>query len=265
MDSRLTKLTKSEWFGMEQAVSDKEKIILEMIKNTSAGCIYMFQTIASLVKLDHDEKDYYIYTVLLKDIVDPLIKKYDLTPIELAKPKKKLNTADTIRLTSQQKKVSDNIEVTILELIQKMLKELTRTKKEYYYYNVYYLYTTYSLNKYISQFVKYILDKYADVMNLIQFLENTEKYIETNNIFDYKPLQLYEHQKILFALCKDFTTPKMCFYRAPTSSGKTLTPIGLCETSRGIFVCASRHIALSLAKSACRQKSSIRIWMFYSR
>ena len=250
MDSHLTKLTKSEWFGIEQPVSDKEKIILDMIKNTSSQSIYLFQTIASLVKLDHEEKDYYIYTVLLKELVDPLIKKYDLVQVALSKPKKKLNTADTIRLTSQQKKVSDNIEVTMIELIHKMLKELTRTKKEYYYYNIHYLYSTYTLNSYVAQFVKYILDKYAGSMNMIQFLENTEKYIETNSIFDYKPLQLYEHQKLLFSLCKDFTTPKLCFYRAPTSSGKTLTPIGLCNTSKGIFVCASRHIALSLAKSA---------------
>jgi hypothetical protein len=40
------------------------------------------------------------------------------------------------------------------------------------------------------------------------------------------------------------------FYRAPTSSGKTLTPIGLCELCKGIFLCPSRHVALSLAKSA---------------
>ena len=250
MDTRQNKLTKHEWIFMEKPVSDKEKTILNMIKQTSVQHIYLFNTIASLVKLDHDEKDYYIYMVLLKDSVDQLIKKYSLTPVALSKPKKKLNTADTIRLTSQQKKISDNIETTLLDLVQKMLKELTKTKKEYYYYNIYYLYSTYKLNSYIAQFVKSILDKYADVMDIIQFLEQTEKYIETNSIYDYKPLQLYDHQKTLFALCNDLTTPKLCFYRAPTSSGKTLTPIGLCETSRGIFVCASRDIALSLSKSA---------------
>ena len=88
MDSHLTKLTKSEWFGIEQSVSEKEKIILDMIKHTSSQNIYLFQTIATLVKLDHEEKDYYIYTVLLKDLVDPLIKKYDLTQITLSNPRR---------------------------------------------------------------------------------------------------------------------------------------------------------------------------------
>jgi len=250
MDTRQSKLSKAEWQFMEKPVSDKEKTILNMIKQTSGESIYMYNTIATLVKLDHEEKDYYIYTVLLKEAVDQLVKKYSLPQVILTKPKKKLNTADTIRLTSQQKKITENIEMTLLELIQKMMKELTKTKKEYYYYNICYLYNTYKLNAYIAEFVKSILDKYADIMDIVQFLEQTEKYVETNSIYDYKPLQLYEHQKAIFSLCKDLTTPKLCFYRAPTSSGKTLTPIGISETNRGIFVCASRHIAVSLGKNA---------------
>ena len=246
------KLTKAEWIWMEQPVTDKEKVILNMIKNHyhESQIIYMHQTISALVKLDHEEKDYYIYTVLLKESVDSIIKKYNLPSISLLKPKKKLNTADTIRLTSQQKKVSDNIEMYLIDLVHRLLKELSKPKKEYYFYNICHLYKTYKLNNYIAQFVKSIIDKYSDTMDIIHFLENTERFIETNSIFDYNPIQLYEHQKTVLALFKDLSTPKCVFYRAPTSSGKTLTPIGLCDNYKGIFVCPSRHIALSLAKSA---------------
>ena len=246
------KLTKAEWVWMEQAVPDKEKIILNMIKSSFHGTqiIYLQQTISSLVKLDHDEKDFYIYTVLLKESVDQLSKKYIIPQIELTKPKKKLNTADTIRLTSQQKKVSENIEMTLIELVHKLLKELSKPKKELYFYNICYLFKIYKLNCYIHQFVKSIIDKYSETMNIIHFLENTERFIETNTIFDYNPLQLYDHQKTLLSLFQDLSTPKIVFYRAPTSSGKTLTPIGLCESCKGIFLCPSRQVALSLAKSA---------------
>lgn len=246
-----TKLTKLDWTQMEKRVSDKELVILNMIKHSFQGTqvVQLYQTITSLVKLDHEEKDYYIYTVLLKETVDQLSKKYKIDPIVLSKPKKKLNAADTIRLTSQQKKVSENIEMILLEMIQKLLKDITKPKKEYYYYNICHLYKIYKLNYYISQFVKMIIDKYSDSMDIIHFLENTEQFIETNTIFDYNPLQLYDHQKTLLSLFQD-ASPKCVFYRAPTSSGKTLTPIGLCEKMKGIFVCPSRHIALSLAKSA---------------
>ena len=56
------KLTKAEWIWMEQPVTDKEKVILNMIKNHyhESQIIYMHQTISALVKLDHEEKDYYI-------------------------------------------------------------------------------------------------------------------------------------------------------------------------------------------------------------
>ena len=246
------KLTKAEWVWMEQAVPDKEKIILNMIKSSFHGTqiIYLQQTISSLVKLDHDEKDFYIYTVLLKDLVDQLSKKYNIPHIELTKPKKKLNTADTIRLTSQQKKVSENIEMTLIELVHKLLKELSKPKKELYFYNICHLFKIYKLNCYIHQFVKSIIDKYSETMDIIHFLENTERFIETNTIFDYNPLQLYDHQKTLLSLFQDLSKPKLVFYRAPTSSGKTLTPIGLCESCKGIFLCPSRQVALSLAKSA---------------
>ena len=71
---KLSKLTKTEWTFMEKPVTDKEKAILAMIKNSfhSEQVIYLYHTISSLVKLDHDEKDYYIYTVLLKDSVDQM-------------------------------------------------------------------------------------------------------------------------------------------------------------------------------------------------
>tara|TARA_B110000971_G_C20028810_1_gene510283 strand:- start:51 stop:2012 length:1962 start_codon:yes stop_codon:yes gene_type:complete len=37
---------------------------------------------------------------------------------------------------------------------------------------------------------------------------------------------------------------------APTGTGKTLTPLGLSEKNKILFVCAARHVGLALAKSA---------------
>ena len=44
--------------------------------------------------------------------------------------------------------------------------------------------------------------------------------------------------------------PKLVLYIAPTATGKTLTPIGLSEKYKIIFLCAARHVGVSLAKSA---------------
>ena len=42
----------------------------------------------------------------------------------------------------------------------------------------------------------------------------------------------------------------MVLYTAPTCTGKTLTPLGLSQGYRIIFICAARHVGLALAKSA---------------
>ena len=49
----------------------------------------------------------------------------------------------------------------------------------------------------------------------------------------------------------------MVLYIAPTATGKTLTPIGLAEKYRVIFVCAARHVGLALAKSAISSQRKI--------
>jgi hypothetical protein len=63
-------------------------------------------------------------------------------------------------------------------------------------------------------------------------------------------------------------------YTAPTGTGKTISPIGLSEHKRIIFVCVARHIGLALAKSAisvekkvafafgCETASDIRLHYF---
>jgi len=44
--------------------------------------------------------------------------------------------------------------------------------------------------------------------------------------------------------------PQLVLYIAPTGTGKTLTPLGLAQHFKVIFVCAARHVGLSLANYA---------------
>jgi hypothetical protein len=249
---RQQKLSKAEWISIEKSVDEKEKLILKLIKNglLENGKIFMFNTIGTIVNLDHSEKDYYIYIHLLKEMVDPIIKAYDLAQIELIIPKKKLNAADSIRLTNQKKKLTDNIETNIIQLIAQFLKD-TKKKKGFYLYNICYLLKTYSINKYLEPFVKWFIAKYIDTIDIVSFLENTDTYIELNSVFDYAPIELYDHQKEVFNIFKTLPpNPTLVCLRTPTNSGKTQTPIGLCSSYKVIFMCASRHIGIKLAKDA---------------
>jgi hypothetical protein len=254
-----TKLTKFEWESMEQKVDSKELDILKMIRegyNDENVHHYIQQTASQLLKLEHPDKDYYIYQAMFKDIMTTFVKKYSeygIKEIKLSKPKKALNTADTIRLDTNSKKIETCIEYTALETMKVLVKNMSKgnNKEEFdlHYYNIQYLVKTYKLNVYIEQYLKAFLEFNQSKTNCFNFLEHTYENIENNTIFNYTPLGLYEHQKQIYRIMKT-DGPHLIYYRAPTSSGKTLTPIGLCEHYKVIFICASRHIGLSLAKSA---------------
>ena len=99
---------------------------------------------------------------------------------------------------------------------------------------------------------------------------------KNKNILQYADISLYEHQKQIFTAIKR-PGPKLILYTAPTGTGKTLTPIGLSEEKRVIFVCAARHVGLALAKASisinkkiafafgCNDISDIRLHYFAAK
>jgi hypothetical protein len=85
---------------------------------------------------------------------------------------------------------------------------------------------------------------------------NARECIEKNtNLMRYADQTLYSHQKRLFEIFALNSAPnrshnRLVLYMAPTGTGKTLSPIGLSEGYRVIFVCVARHVGLALARSA---------------
>ena len=219
MDYRQSKLTKNEWISIEKPVDNKEKDVLDMIvKGYSMPeyKVHLHHVISEVVKLEHAEKDYYIYLYILKEMIDKLIKLFKLPFIDTSTPKKKLNGADTIRIQSYRKKQFDNIEFMLLDMIEKFFDKKSKVDKEFYFYNICILYKKYTINKYLAGWVSEFIRKYNDDMNIVSFFENANKYIENNSIFDYKALELYDHQKQIYKCVKE-PNAKLIFYRAPTS------------------------------------------------
>jgi len=127
---------------------------------------------------------------------------------------------------------------------------------------LFYLYTLYKLLKYNIANVNQELRKQLDIIVtriasamppnvlMLAMVEQSYNLIEKNDyLLRYADETLYDHQKQLFAICKQ-PQPKLILYIAPTGTGKTLSPLGLATKHRVIFVCAARHVGLSLAKAA---------------
>lgn len=106
------------------------------------------------------------------------------------------------------------------------------------------------VNIHVIAFVKYLLDMFEPDTNIVKFIQYAEHFVEKNHLCTkFKDMELYDHQKQIFTYAKS-PNPKLILYIAPTGTGKTLTPIGLSEKHKVIFVCAARHVGLALAKSA---------------
>lgn len=242
------KLFKSEWDNMEKTIDSNELSIVQLIKNGYNNIdIYFnpYHTLKELIKIEHNDSDYYIYIHIIKPYIHKNYKKYNFNSIKLKKPKKNLSSSDKIRIENVNNIIQNSIEQTILDLYKKYCKsELNTSHSILYYYNIQYLFSTYKINPYLKE--SFIFNNIYKPNNILQ---NCNKIIENNPIFYYKNVELYNHQKEIFSIVKK-KEPFLCFYMTPTCSGKTLTPIALSNEYKIIFICASRHIGINLSKSA---------------
>lgn len=263
MDFTQRKLTKQEWEYIEIPISAKEKDILSMIKsgfnnpNIKFNRNNSFLTFAKLENSDAMEK--YIFVTYFQKRLEKIYAKNSLT-LQKIKTNAKLmpKKRDLIRLENVNERIKTNsdslYEYAILDLIEKMLSNHAKGKDKwlYYYYTLTHLKEiTLRMNAHLLKEVECLLSNYSEYVNYNTYLENAEYVIEKNEILlKYTDIELYEHQKQIFQVFKSSTTPRLILYVAPTGTGKTLTPIGLSEKYRIIFVCAARHVGLEMAKSA---------------
>ncbi len=270
--TKQSKLTKEEWATIEVPCNDNEKRILALIADGYASVNISRNytlSLAQQMKITNPAQfDDYIYTNYFKTKMDELYRKYNLE-VPLGVPRKKdkivLKKADLIRMENTTKHMDEQkssiFEFILIDLLEKLLEGKKGRKSGKNKEWLFYLYTLHRLLKYnidINQEVRrhlttIVLDIVAefDPNVLMQaMVEQSYNLIEKNDyLLRYADETLYDHQKQLFTLCKQ-PQPKLILYIAPTGTGKTMSPLGLAAKHRVIFVCAARHVGLSLAKAA---------------
>jgi hypothetical protein len=244
----------------------------------------------SFLKLDYSSGlEEFLYNKHFANKIKILIKTYNLTYIKLAKPLKpelvaaavtsddevdsdlngdriciirvghivKLKSSDQIRMNR-----SDLIDESITEIYEfiliKHLEQMLQLKSKgnlnwqlnYFTLSKLMLNNIEKLNRFLILVCSTVLENLERFVNLLDIVSNAYGYIERNgSLLKYGDLSLYEHQKEIFATMKQ-PNPKLILYIAPTGTGKTLTPLGLSETKKIIFVCAARHVGVALARAA---------------
>lgn len=280
MDLKQLKPTKSEWESIEVPVSSLEKDVLDMIQKGYADVnikLNNHESVLSFLKMKYSEKmEDYIYVTYLKPLVDVLLKTYEITiDFQLNIANVKINSEDKIRLrnnTLDTLKKTGMYEHILIQHVDGILSSFKKTnvnvktvktnvktsvnlKNDFYmhYYTLHNLLknSISKLNRHILQFCKHVLRTYEDKITKMSFIEHSVEILERNkSLLKYQDMTLYDHQKEIFTICKTNTGAKLILYMAPTGTGKTMTPIGLSEAHRIIFVCAARHVGLALARAA---------------
>jgi len=263
MDLSQTKLSKSEWASVEIPVSDQEKRVLSLIMDGYLNPDIRTNRHLSLIKTMKveatEEMEWFLYKTYFSPKLDAALPadKNDTNHKKQDKKIKPPNKADQIRIQkldstveSQQKSIFDFV---LLEYTVNSAKGSRNAL-----YTLIYLrkLTVPGINKFLLEKIDQYLSK-VDVSSresICDVFSNSATYIERNRaLMEYADETLYSHQHDLFQVFSDKkkrAIPKCVLYMAPTGTGKTLSPIGLSQEYKVLFVCAARHVGLALAKSA---------------
>ena len=232
-----------------------------------------YQTLLeSLVKKHRkNEREYLTRTAVSPGPIIDVFQSWERIMGE-SKPIKKI---DAMRIknikmeTSAMNGIYENILISVFDKLMEekysnvVNKSKCTLKWTYYYYTLCKLYANNipHLNANVDSFISHVIRRYENEAiehdNVLHFIKHAYDYIERNEyIHRYASMQLYEHQKELFTVIKT-PGPKLVLYIAPTGTGKTLSPLGITEKFRVVFICAARHVGIALAKAAITMKKKV--------
>ena len=265
-----SKLTRNEWNFTEIPIDDDEKYILKMMiegfhdvnlkKNKH-------QSLYSYIKIeDNEAMTHHLYKTYFEKFVAKVLKKHDLTFTYESKKIKTIRSGEKIKIEHVSKDIENAgpkiFEFYLLYVIEKLCKYYDKDDDEKFHIYYYVLSKALTLhinriNEIFLRFSKYILNHYKEDIEIVTMFRYANKIIGENKyIADVNDYTLYDHQKQVYTYCKN-PNPKLILYIAPTGTGKTLTPIGLTESYKVIFVCAARHVGLALARSAISMSKKV--------
>jgi hypothetical protein len=281
------KLTGEEWNGIEIMEPEAEMRILKLIIDGFHDVNRVFNLHMSLFSrlkiANTPEMEDYLFHEYFKKRVERIlslldfdaksgVKKFEIR----ARSKNTMKKVDMMRIQNMNTTFGgsgDTFDHHIINTIESIVETKNTTTggsgggaaaigpnewmKHYYTLKLMLQKSVIGVNSHIIDFANYILELFKDQIQIIGFIRNAYRFIEQNDaVFKYADYQLYDHQKQLFTVAKR-TDAKLILYIAPTGTGKTLSPLGLSEKYKIIFVCAARHVGLALAKAAISMKKRI--------
>jgi len=259
-----SKLTRREWEGLEVPLPPEELAIMKMIVagwHDPTICTNPRQSLLSVTKLGSlSAANDILYDRYLRGRVEALANEIGLSaPVIGGANKKgkkgggvKLTAADTIRLANTSADVlqsrPDIWEATLLMFAAAIMHDWSNAVGYYTLARALEAQVD-GTNPYVLEFVREVLEKCKRSVKVDAMVAKIEDASELNPVLQsFANRRLYKHQKDLFAALK-LEGSKLIMYQAPTGTGKTLSPLAVSEGYKVIFVCASKHVGMQLARA----------------
>lgn len=288
MDLNQRKLTRDEWNSIEKPISLDELNVVQLIKDGYSNVHVKRNNTLSILQflkvVVHDNIDTFIFThYIQKQFIDILniSKRKPFAYTLVAKSKTPIRSSDRIRFNNTDlhlAQMKENLfEFIWLDVVKQTLKKREKHDKAWVvgFFTLQKLIQCgiHTCNRHLSTKLESIVKVLEREINIKHMVYRSVELIEHNPyLLKYADDTLYDHQKKLFTQFKQSNgKPQLVLYVAPTGTGKTLSPLGLAQQYKVIFVCAARHVGLALAKYAinsgqkvafafgCNETSDIRL------
>jgi hypothetical protein len=266
------KLTRREWEGLEVPLPPQEQAILKMIASGWTDvdvCTNPRLSLLSTTKLGSlSDPHSFIFTEFLRAPLSNLASRYPfiVIPAELCeqsvsatmgnrrRPKgPKISGADKIRLANinyeNLKKNRSIWEFAIIDYISALCQSSSPGPVAFYTLQKAREARVNNTNPYLITIVDQVLTHFTSLIPVDEMVALVEEASELNpELQTFANRVLYKHQRDLITSLKR-PGSKLIMYQAPTGTGKTLSPIAVSEGYKTIFVCASKHVGMQLARA----------------
>lgn len=265
LDLGQTKLTRVEWESIERPIDKREMDVLQLITAGYANPDVSFSLLVPLLEYIKVPKTPGAHTLIYNRYLHKRLLAAGALPKLGNVPKRgkgvqeSVKKVDRLRIENSDRKLRHaNLpiyELVLLEAIEAMKDPTVASVQEMRALRGAYHLLTNCPPAANPEFVARVREHCAarsSKLSPTALLSNAAAVLETNEWIDRLGLmQLFPHQRDLFRIFKECRSqPTLVSYVAPTGTGKTLSPIGLCGGHKVIFVCAARHVGLALARAA---------------
>ena len=267
-----SKLTRREWEGLEVPLPPQEQAILKMIASGWTDidvCTNPRTSLLNTTKLGSlSDPHSFIFTEFLASPLSNLADEHSFitlptdlcqhgesAPAESRRRRKppKISAADKIRLANinyENLKKNRNIwEFAIIDYIVALCQSNPPGPVPFYTLQKARVARVNNTNPYLITIVDQVLAHFNSLIPVDRMVALVEEASELNpELQTFANRVLYKHQRDLITSLQR-PGPKLIMYQAPTGTGKTLSPVAVSEGYKTIFVCASKHVGMQLARA----------------